>query len=174
MEIPGKGPQQGNGPPPTVPSCVLVGKQLVDFALHDLEGKPWQYQAEKRGKLMLLDFWGSGCVPCLHTVPHLRIFQNQYGPAGLQVVGISYEASGTPQEQAAAAKRAASRLQINYPLLLGAGKQCPVMTQFQVSVLPTLVLIGENGWIVWRHEGRLERAHLDDLERRIKLWLGAN
>jgi hypothetical protein len=93
-----EGPEKGRKPRPVVvpgavpvPSCVLTGKQLINFALSDLKGQPWVYQAQRSGRLMLIDFWGTACIPCLNVLPHLSIFQQQYGPAGLQVVGIACE-----------------------------------------------------------------------------------
>ncbi len=165
-------------PPPAVgspvPSCVLLGKQLRDFALYDVNGRPWEYRAQKRGKLTLIDFWSTGCLPCIQALPHLRMLKDRYGSMGLDVVGIAAEGGGTYQEKAQRVLSAAQRQQINYPLLLASGKQCPVLTQFGVSLLPTVVLVEEHGWIVWRHEGRLERHHLDELERYIKVRLGVN
>jgi thiol-disulfide isomerase/thioredoxin len=122
--------------------------------------------------MVLLDFWGTNCLPCLHAIPHLRIAQERYGPAGLDVVGIAYEQAGEPAEQAKRVRAAAERHYINYTLLLGGGGNCPVRTQFGVTRLPTLVLIAENGAILWRHEGRMDRQHLDDLDGTIRHWLG--
>ena len=54
------------------PSCVLTGQQLYNFALTDLNGQPWEFR-NHRSKLVLLDFWGSWCMHCLNSIPHLRI-----------------------------------------------------------------------------------------------------
>jgi thiol-disulfide isomerase/thioredoxin len=162
----------GNG----TASCILLGKRLVSFSLPELNGQPWEYHhtQRRRGKLMLLDFWSTGCIPCLDVIPHLRILQDQYGPAGLQVVGIACEHSGTPAEQVRHVGAVVAQRHINYPVLLSGGPQCPVVTQINVGVLPTVALVDANGWIVWRHEGRMERHHLDELERRVQRWLGTN
>src|SRR5262249_3610418 len=122
-----------------VPSCVLTGRQLHNFALNDLGGHPWEYR-NHHGRLVLLDFWGSWCVPCLQTIPHLTALQQRYGGYGLEVIGIAYEQNGASQEQAHRIERVRQRLRINYRLLMGGGSQCPVQTQFQIGSLPTLVL----------------------------------
>lgn len=54
-----------------IPSCVLVGKQLVNLALNDINGQPWEFKTSRRGKLILLDFWSTTCQPCRETVPAL-------------------------------------------------------------------------------------------------------
>lgn len=158
------GPSTG---PARVPSCVLTGQTVHNFALFDVSGQPWEYRRNHRGRLVLLDFWGTWCVHCLHSVPHLNILQRTYGPAGLEVVGIAYE-EGTPMEQAQKVNRVRQRLQINYRLLLGSDRaQCPVRTQFGVINWPTLVLLDESGRIVWRSEG-LEAPQIKELDTIIK------
>ena len=41
-----------------------------------------------RGKVVLVDFWIYSCINCRRTVPYLNRWQAEYGPHGLQVVGI--------------------------------------------------------------------------------------
>src|SRR5262249_6750313 len=109
-----------------IPSCVLVGKQLHNFALNDVEGRPWEFRKHRRGRLVLLDFWHTLCPPCHAAVPHLRILQEKYGYAGFEVVGIACEpGSGSDREKAQRVIAVAQRLRTNYPLLLS-GKDCPV------------------------------------------------
>jgi thiol-disulfide isomerase/thioredoxin len=181
VEIPGPGkaaPPKPSPPPPTpggpprVPSCILVGRQLVNLALYDLNGQVWEFQSQRKGKLVLLDFWGTMCIHCRDPITHLRILQSQYGWAGLEVVAIAYENGGSHQEQAHRVLGVSQRLQTNYRHLLGGGRQCPVWNDFGVRHIPTLILLDENGWILWRHEGQLERPQLEQLELLIKHRLG--
>jgi thiol-disulfide isomerase/thioredoxin len=149
-----------------VPSCVLVGKKLENFALLDISLTPWEYRTSKRGKVILLDFWMPTCVPCRDAVYTLNMLQNKYG-YGLDVVGIAYE-EGTPAEQANKVTKTALLWHTNYQLLLGGGRTCPVKRDFRVQRFPTLVLIDESGMIVWQHEGGLDRSHIEDLDFAIK------
>src|SRR5262249_9631889 len=41
-----------------------------DFTLPDLDGKPFAL-ASLRGKVVLIDFWGTWCKPCQESIPHL-------------------------------------------------------------------------------------------------------
>jgi thiol-disulfide isomerase/thioredoxin len=151
-----------------VPSCVLVGKQLVNFALNDINGETFEFKSQKRGKVALIDFWATYCIPCQKTIPQLRSLQNRYGSQGLEVIGVAYESGGTIQEQAHRVNTVNQRLQINYRQLLGSGPQCPVRAQLNIQLVPTLILVDEGGWILWRHEGMPDRATMDELERRIQ------
>ena len=58
--------------------------------------------------------------------------------------------------------------------LLGGGPNCPVREQFNVRAVPTLVLVDDNGWILWRHEGRPDRIAQEDLDLLIKRKLGVH
>lgn len=149
-----------------VPSCVLVGKKLENFALMDISFTPWEYRARKH-KLVLLDFWMTNCVPCRDAIYVLRNLQDKYGPLGLEVVGIAYEDGSLP-EQAHRVTQTAQLLKTNYQLLLGAGKDCPVKRSFQVQRFPTLVLVDDNGMVIWQHEGALTSSRIEDLDFAIK------
>jgi thiol-disulfide isomerase/thioredoxin len=163
-------------PPPSfgparVPSCVLTGQTLYNFALYDVSGQPWEFR-QHTGRLVLLDFWGTWCVPCLQAVPHLNQMQSTYGSRGLEVIGIAYE-SGTPADQMRKANDMRQKLHINYRVLLGSDREhCPVKVQFAVRAFPTLVLLDESGRIIWRAEGATSQ-HVRELEIILQQRLGA-
>ncbi len=156
--------------PARVPSCDLTGKTLTNFALNDLNGQPYEFRRHRTGKLVLLDFWRTDCIPCQYAIRHLTILRDRYGPYGLEILGIAYE-TGTPREQVLRVDRIRQRLGINYRLLLGGGAQCPVRTQFGVQAFPTLVLLDETNRIVWRSEG-WDKHRAEDLEHLIQQRLG--
>jgi thiol-disulfide isomerase/thioredoxin len=152
-----------------VPSCVLTGRQLDNFALNDLNGQPWEYR-HHRGRITLIDFWGTWCRHCVDAIPKLRILQERYGPYGLEVIGIAYE-EGLLQEQIRKVQNVSSIRGINYRVLLGGDiSSCPVKTQFGINNFPTLILIDENNRIIWRAEG-LDPYKLDELEILVKQQL---
>jgi thiol-disulfide isomerase/thioredoxin len=168
---PKRDPPLSSTGPARVPSCQLTGQLLYNFALNDLTGQPWEYRLHHRGRLVLLDFWETTCVPCQHAITHLKIWQDRYGPYGLEIIGIAYE-QGTPEERVQKVDRVRQRLQINYRLLMGSDPmQCPVRVQFGVQAYPTLVLLDDNGRIIWRSEG-LGKDSIAELETIFKQRLG--
>jgi thiol-disulfide isomerase/thioredoxin len=159
------------GPATQVPSCVLTGKQLHNFALYGLDARPWEYRYHQ-GRVVLLVFWETACLPCRAAIPHLKIFQNRYGPNGLEIIAIAYE-EGSLQEQIRKLQTVYDRLEINYRLLLGGEvASCPVRNQFAVNAFPTLVLLDEHNRIIWRQQG-LDAYKLQELEMLIRLQLRA-
>jgi thiol-disulfide isomerase/thioredoxin len=151
--------------------CKLANNRLEDFMLNDLDGQPWQFQRTPHGRLVLLDFWGTWCPHCVEAIPHLVSMQTRYHSFGLDVVGVTYELEGTPEEQSRKVKGLRDRMGVNYHLLLASdAKACPVKSQFRIEAFPTLILLDEQGHILWRNEG-LDRAKLLELEGLIRWQL---
>jgi thiol-disulfide isomerase/thioredoxin len=167
------GPAAGSAAaaPPPVPSCQLFGRKLENFALYGLDGQPWEFRRDRKGKVVLIDFWSTTCTPCLNALPELKQLQNTYGPYGLEVVGIAYEKGPVDQQVEKVRNVRTWQKGINYTLLLGGNDPCPVRSQFQVNALPTLVLIDDKGECVWRKEG-LGPEGKYELELEIRKRLG--
>jgi thiol-disulfide isomerase/thioredoxin len=111
------------------------------FDLADIEGKKISLD-ELRGRVVLVDVWGTWCGPCVRTVPHLVKLQKEYGDKGLVVVGLAYErvegAEATEKVKAFAQKAG-----INYRCALidrEFTKRIPDFKGF-----PTLVFIDREG-----------------------------
>lgn len=64
----------------TAPELVKVDKWFP--------GQP-QTLADLRGKVVLLDFWATWCMPCLDTFPHLIEWQQAYQKDGLEILGVT-------------------------------------------------------------------------------------
>lgn len=151
-----------------VPSCVLVGRKLDNMALYTLDGRPWEFKRHRKGRLVLLDFWGTWCGPCLRSIPHLCDLQGQYGPYGLEVIGIACEQNGSLQDHAQRVRSTRGRMVMNYQTLLaGLIGQCPVQSQFQIRQFPTLILLDESGMVVWRCDQALSPEKIRELQLEI-------
>src|SRR5499425_1419878 len=73
------------------PACPANAKPAnLNFTLKDLNNKDVKLSSFK-GKVILLDFWATWCGPCKIEIPWFIEFQNKYGKAGLQVIGISVD-----------------------------------------------------------------------------------
>ena len=132
-----------------------------------MNGDPWEFKRNRRGKLVLIDFWSTTCKPCIQTMPALVKLQSRYDPRDLEVLGIAVESGGTSQEQAYRVTNLCTRLGINYRQLLSGSAGCPVCRDFGIEVFPTMFLIDQNGTIIWQHKGRPDPYDLAVLQRHI-------
>jgi thiol-disulfide isomerase/thioredoxin len=164
--------ESGSPARPVVPSCVRVGQRIENFTLHDFDGKVWDLKEKREGKLVLLDFWYGSCPPCRRAMPYLNKLDRYYRKFGLQVVGIANE-KGTLAEKQDRVRPIREEYRLSYPTLFSGGgaADCPVLKQFEIQSYPTLVLLDQNGRIVWRGNGLDEWAEYN-LEMSIRRHLG--
>jgi thiol-disulfide isomerase/thioredoxin len=91
-------PQDGTAPPPRetveTPRELSVGNEsgqlAPDFSLAGLRGGRIQL-AELRGRVVVLDFWASWCVPCRATMPSLEALVSRFRDQGVVLVGVSLD-----------------------------------------------------------------------------------
>jgi thiol-disulfide isomerase/thioredoxin len=157
--------------PARVPSCVLVGKRLESLALKDSRGQVWDYRKQGYGKLVLIDFWGTYCLHCREAMPILDRLHTLYGTRGLEVIGIALESGKDERRETEAVQRFASSMKLHYRQLIGRVGAFDAGKNFKVDSVPTLILLGENGDIIWHHVGRPDTALLNALERTIQTQL---
>jgi hypothetical protein len=138
--------------PTQIPSCVVVGKTVDNFALYDLDGQPWELRRNRTGRLVLLDIWTQPCAPCLVAFKYIEDLNRRYSRDGLEVVGIAY-LRGSTAEQAEHARLVRARNSIRYKTLLGAGDSCPVRRKLAPYGYPTVLLLDEKGTILWSNTG---------------------
>lgn len=67
-----------------------LGVVPPDFNIKDDAGKSHQL-SNRKGKVVLLDFWASWCIPCRKEIPHLKELNKAYASEGLDIVSISID-----------------------------------------------------------------------------------
>jgi thiol-disulfide isomerase/thioredoxin len=123
-----------------------------DFTRTDLAGKALSLH-RYRGKVVLLNFWATWCGPCLMEIPTFEAWQNTYGAAGLQIVGVSMDDDSAP------VKRAYEKYHMNYPVAMGDAQLAESFGG--VLGLPLSYLIDPDGRVVGRYQGELDLARLE-------------
>lgn len=117
--------------------------------------------AEFKGRVVLLNFWATWCVPCKAEIPDLVDLQARYAGEGLQLLGISVD------DSAAQLKPFVNAQKMNYPVLQGRG-HTDILDAYAISALPVTALIGRDGAICRRYAAPIAK---DVLERHIKSLL---
>jgi len=155
----------------------IEGEELT-FAFLDLDGRTVRASdPEFRGKVLLVDLWGTWCPPCVTEIPTLTDLQRRLGERGLVVVAIAFES----EDEEGASRRARLREfvaghDINYLVLDGqaprdSDEALPGLRN--VKGFPVEILIGRDGRPVdvrnsygysYRWARKLERELLELLD----------
>ena len=130
--------------PPWVPAKADLrpGKPAVAFQGVDTQGKPVSL-ADYRGKVVLLDFWASWCVPCKEEMPNVVAVYQQYHEQGLEIIGISLDESLDDLQAYLAEQPAMSWRQICDEQ----GWEAELAQLYRVYSVPASFLIGRDGTI---------------------------
>jgi thiol-disulfide isomerase/thioredoxin len=130
----------------------------LNFSLKDMHNKPVRL-SDYKGKVILLDFWATWCVPCKTEMPWFSEFQARYAQSGLQVLGVSVDDTLeklTPYVR---------DLKVNYPVLQGLNQDALQDAYGPLWGIPVTVLISRDGKVCGRHTGL---APKDAVENEIK------
>jgi thiol-disulfide isomerase/thioredoxin len=127
-------------------ACMANAKPAkLDFTVKDLESRDVSL-ASFKGKVMILNFWATWCGPCKAEIPGFVELQKQY-PNDLVIVGYSVD------DDAPKAKAFASEYKINYPIVLGLGREDVQDAYGPIWGIPASFVISKDGRVCKKHLG---------------------
>ncbi|HEX8027206.1 MAG TPA: TlpA disulfide reductase family protein [Vicinamibacterales bacterium] len=133
------------------PACMADAKPANwEFKLKDLEGKDVALSSFK-GKVVLLNFWATWCGPCKAEIPGFVELQEKYRDK-LTIVGYSVD------DTAELAKKYAAEYKMNYPILLGEGREDVQDAYGPIWGIPASFLISKDGKVCRKHMGIAPKA----------------
>jgi len=118
----------------------------LNFSFKDI-GNRTVALSEFKGKVIILDFWATWCVPCKAEIPGFIDLQKKYAARGLQIIGLSVD------DSLPTAKKYADAMKMNYPVLLAEGKEDILMAYDPIPSIPVSVVIGRDGKVCSKHVG---------------------
>lgn len=120
-------------------------KILPPLILQTIDGRTIP-SAEWRGKVTLVNFWATWCLPCKAEIPELIALQEKY-PDDLRIIGVSEDSSTD------LVKRFVSEQKINYSVAMATPD---IRHAFPGVVgLPTSFVVDRQARIVQKHVGLL-------------------
>jgi thiol-disulfide isomerase/thioredoxin len=118
----------------------LVGQQ-IDLTLKDLSGVDQNVSALK-GRIVVLNFWATYCIPCRKEMPDLAAIQNEFAALGVQVVGVNTD----DLKDRSKVLQFVRETKINFPIWIGGSTEH--MVKFGLgAALPGTVVIGRDGLV---------------------------
>jgi thiol-disulfide isomerase/thioredoxin len=118
-----------------------------DFTLPQLDGQALHLSAY-RGKVVLLDFWATWCVPCREEIPHFIRLQDKYRAEGLQIIGVSMDDGPEP------VRSFSQEFHVNYPVVMGNAKIGELYGG--ILGLPIAFLLDPDGRVYAKHIGAIK------------------
>ncbi len=138
--------------------------QEIELTLKDPFGAEQRLSALK-GRIVVLNFWATYCVPCRKEMPDLAAIQNEFAALGVQVIGASTDEA----EDRAKVLQFVKETRINFPVWMGA--TTADMLRFGLGgALPGTVIIGRDGRIVKVISGVVNQV---ELRKQIEALLAA-
>lgn len=130
-----------------------------------IEGQEFELES-LRGKVVLIEFWGVRCGPCIADLPALKRIHSEYKERGFEIVGICLH------DSSARIKSYLAKHQLPWKQLCDdktAGTECNqrFAERFGVEAIPTTILIDQNGKVVAMGVRPLVR----DAKRDLETWL---
>ena len=114
---------------PSAPATAVADFDLDDYA----------------GKVVILDFWASWCVPCRRSFPWLNTMHAKHGSAGLVVIGVNLDL------ERAEAERFLHEFPPDFKIVYDDNQV--LAKKFEVIAMPSSYLIGRDGKVLARHLG---------------------
>lgn len=140
-------------------------RREIELVLKDLSGTE-QRLSSLRGRIVVLNFWATYCIPCRKEMPDLAAIQNEYAALGVQVIG----ASADEEESRTEVLKFVKETRINFPIWIGANASD--MVRFGLGgALPGTVIIGKDGKIARVISGVINPS---DVKKQLELMIATS
>lgn len=126
-------------PPAPAPTLSFKDKENADASLDAF-----------RGKVVLVNFWATWCIPCVKEMPSLNRLAEKLGADRFAVVALSLDGPSRPKVEPFLRSRNLGHLQVFFDT------QKKSYGALNIAVLPTSVLIDAQGREIGRLQGDAE------------------
>jgi peroxiredoxin len=133
-----------------------------DFTLKSTSGDNLRL-SERRGEVVLLNFWASWCGPCRQEMPVLNSLYDRYKEMGFSVIGVNVD------KDSALANKLLQDVPVTFPVLYD--DRSTVSASYDINAMPTTVLIDRDGNMRFIHMGYkpgVEQSYEEQIKTLIK------
>lgn len=135
-----------------------------DFTIKTLEGKTLSLK-DLRGKVVIVDYWGTWCPPCRMEIPHFVELAKRY-PKDLVIVGMTWERGQKGPGVVKQVKAFAKKLGATYPMTL-LSEQKDLAKVPNLEAFPTTLFLDRKGRVRAREVGYRDLASLEKLVKAL-------
>ena len=151
---------------PGLPPVAEVKRPAPDIALPDLNGATVRL-SDYKGKIVVVNFWGSWCIPCKEETPALQRVYQKLRNQGLVIIGVdlrNQERKGVDGDTDVRAFT--SEYGVTYPIALDVAGD--VARAFRIYPIPTSFFIDQAGTIRYIAVSKLTEADVEAIFTRLR------
>lgn len=137
--------------PPAKTAAKPAEKPLPNLALPAVDGSVWNLD-ERRGRLVVINFWATWCAPCREEIPVLVGLHARYKTRDVEIVGVAVDSENVARIDAFMKDFA-----MNYPVLLAV----PGSLLARQKALPMTLLVDERGILAKKYVGAIKESVLE-------------
>jgi thiol-disulfide isomerase/thioredoxin len=119
---------------------VGIGRTAPEIEGEDIDGKPMKL-SDYRGKVVVVSFWATWCIPCMEQVPHEKALVERMNGRPFVLIGVNGD---NDREKA---KAVSAREGVNWRSFWPGGAKRGIPLEWGVSLWPTVYVIDANGVI---------------------------
>jgi peroxiredoxin len=102
--------------------------------------------ASLKGKVVMVNFWATWCVPCRQEMPHLQALYERYNSLGFELLAVNVE-----KNNAEGARKWLEETPVTFPVLFDPNNE--VTKLYKVQTMPSTVLVARDGTMRFIHHG---------------------
>jgi len=115
---------------------------------------------ELKGKVVLLDFWGTWCVPCLKAMPDIQAIHEKFKDQPVEVIGVSVETESKADPGAYVKRKG-----YTYTIVLDGHK---ITKDYKVVQFPTIYIIDKKGDLIHAEHSGNRDGFKEDIIKKIQ------
>jgi cytochrome c biogenesis protein CcmG/thiol:disulfide interchange protein DsbE len=146
----------------------LVGSRAPDFSVVAMAGHSGRISLRKlRGKVVVVDFWGTFCEPCKKSFPKLQELNAKYADSGLEIVAISEDEAEDKDKIPGFVNQFGAKFNIGWD------PDKSVARHYNPPTMPSSYVIDRKGRVRYEHAGYHDEEDAV-LEKELKKLLSEN
>lgn len=127
------------------PVALEVGKRAPDFTARTIDGEAVRLN-DMRGKVVLVNFWGTWCAPCIREMPDLEQVYNDFRERGFEILALATQ--GDTLETVTAFR---DNLALSFKLIVDTNDV--ITEQYAITTRPSTFIVNQEGVIVFQNYG---------------------